>query len=106
MNETGIIMTPIGPAGDDLDVVMGANMARPQVDNQSSNKYQKLICSRALFWSIWGFPYFGQFRVPCIAPRLESAVTPVKQCSPITLNIHRPPPLNPYFGQFTASRLL
>ena len=66
MNETGIIMTPIGPAGDDLDVVMGANMARPQVDNQSSNKYQKLICSRALFWSIWGFPYFGQFRVPCI----------------------------------------
>ena len=65
-----------------------------------------LAQNRALFWSIWGFPYFGQFRVPCIAPRLESAVTPVKQCSPITLNIHRPPPLNPYFGQFTASRLL
>ena len=33
-----------------------------------------LALDRALFWSIWGFPYFGQFRVPCIAPRLKSAV--------------------------------
>ena len=36
--------------------------------------YKGLAQNRALFWSIWGFPYFGQFRVPCIAPRLKSAV--------------------------------